>query len=61
MSVSKKIDFVSNPNLPKSPFWQKISLFANLAASLYILAKSFSLEIFRKYKIAHVDVVFRLG
>ena len=61
MTVSKKNDFVSNPNLPKWPFLQKINLFANLATSLCILAKSFTLEIFRKCKIAHVKVVFRLG
>ena len=61
MSVSKKIDFVSNPNLPKWPFFKKMSLFANLMARPCIVAKNFTLEMFRKCKIAHVKVVFRLG
>ena len=61
MSVSKKNDFVSNPNLPKWPFWQKMCQYSNIPARKCFVAKNVTLEMFRKCKIAHVDVVFRLG
>ena len=40
MYVCKKIDFVSNPNLPNWPFWPKISLFHNLMARACFLDKN---------------------
>ena len=53
MSVSKKIDFVSNPNLPKWPFLQKMGQFGNIPARKCFVAKNVILEMFRKFKIAH--------
>ena len=55
MSISKKIDFVSNPNLPNWPFWLKIRLNLNLAATTCILAIKITNKMFGKCKIAHVE------
>ena len=61
MSVSKKNDFVSNPNLPKWPFLQKMGQFGNIPARKCFVAKNVILEMFRKFKIAHLKVGFRMG
>ena len=54
MSISKKFDFVSNTNLPKWPFWQKIRLYLNFVAAKCTLAIKFTNKMFGKFKIAHI-------